>query len=182
MAILKIARMGHPILRRKADPIDPEQITGPEIQRLIKDMIATMVEYRGVGLAAPQVHQSLQLALCAGEEDEEGRGMLRVLINPTITPLTEETYGMYEGCLSVPDLRGYVERPSAISVNAYDGKGEEVEFSLEGFSAVVVQHECDHLTGNLFIDRIQDLSKLGFEDEAQRFLVTADEDEGQAEA
>ena len=179
MSILKVARMGHPVLRRIADPIDPASITGPEIQRLIRNMIETMVEYQGVGLAAPQVYESLQLVLCAGEEDEEGLGTLRVLINPVVKVLTDETYGMYEGCLSVPDLRGYVERPSAISIKALDGKGEPLEIALEGFPAVVVQHELDHLKGKLFIDRIQDLHKLGFEDEALRYLTPQVEDEYQ---
>ena len=178
MAILKVARMGHPILRRVADPIDPAQIGGPEIQRLIRDMAETMVEYRGVGLAAPQVHESRQLVLCGGEEDEEGRSLLRVLINPEIKPLTDEVLGMYEGCLSVPGLRGYVERPAAISIKAYDGRGERVELALEGFPAVVVQHECDHLQGRLFVDRLQDTRKLAFEEEARRFMdLGEDEDE-----
>ncbi len=176
MAILKVARLGHPVLRRVADPIDPAEITGPEIQRLIRDMAETMVEYRGVGLAAPQVHESKQLVLCGGEEDEEGRPLLRVLINPEINPLTEDVLGMYEGCLSIPGLRGYVERPSAITVKAYDGRGEKVELALEGFPAVVVQHECDHLQGYLFVDRLQDTRKLAFEEEAARFMEMDEED------
>jgi len=170
MSILKIARMGHPVLRQKAKPIDPKQITGAEIQRLIRDMLETMVEYNGVGLAAPQVHVPLRLVICGGEEDEEGRAKLRALINPELTPTTEELYGMFEGCLSLPGMRGYVERPAAISVNAYNEKGEEVAFDLEGFPAVVIQHECDHLDGVLYVDRLKDTKLLAFEEEAARYL------------
>jgi peptide deformylase len=170
MSILKIARMGHPVLRKRAEPIPPEEIRGPEVQRLIRDMLETMVEYNGVGLAAPQVHVSRRLVLCGGEDDSEGRMRLRVLINPQLTPTTEQTFGMYEGCLSLPGLRGYVERPAGVEVKAYDEKGEAIELALKGFPAVVVQHECDHLDGVLYVDRLKDTKLLAFEDEAARFL------------
>ena len=174
MSILKIARMGHPVLRRVAAPIPPEEIRGPEVQRLIRDMLETMVEYNGVGLAAPQVHVSQRLILCAGEEDEDGRMRVRVLINPELTPTTEEKFGMYEGCLSLPGLRGYVERPAGVAVKAYDEKGEEVALQLNGFPAVVTQHECDHLDGVLYVDRLKDTRLLAYEDEAARFLPLDD--------
>ncbi len=178
MSILKVARMGHPVLRQKAQPIDPEQITGPEIQRLIRDMLETMVEYSGVGLAAPQVHVPLRLVICGGEETAEGRMKMRVLINPVINATTTETMGMYEGCLSIPGLRGYVERPDAIEVEAYNQKGERVKAELSGFPAVVVQHECDHLDGVLFVDRLKDTRMLAYEEEAARYLpMDADGDE-----
>jgi peptide deformylase len=170
MSILKIARMGHPVLRKTAEPIPPEQIKEPETQQLIRDMLATMVEYAGVGLAAPQVHVSRRLVLCAGEEDAEGRMKIRVLINPEIEPTTDKTFGMYEGCLSIPGLRGWVERPAAIRVRAYDAQGEQISLELEGFSAVVTQHECDHLDGILYPDRMKDIRLLAYEEEAQRFL------------
>jgi len=170
MAILKVARMGHPVLREECKPIDPDKITGPEVQRLIRDMLETMIEYNGVGLAAPQVYTPVRLAIAGGEETDEGRPRLRVIINPEIEVLDEDyTLGMFEGCLSVPGLRGYVERPAHIRVKAYDEKGEQVELELEGFPAVVMQHECDHLDGILYVDRITDHTKLGFEDEVQRF-------------
>lgn len=182
MAILKVARMGHPVLRQKCKPLDPATITGPEVQRLIRDMLETMVEYNGVGLAAPQVYTPVRLLIAGGEEDEDGRGKLRVLINPEITVLDESRQlGMYEGCLSIPGLRGYVERPAHIKVEAYDERGQEQEFELEGFPAIVMQHECDHLDGVLYVDRIADPSKLGFEDEVQRFhdLETLDDEDDQ---
>ncbi len=170
MAILKIARMGHPVLRRVADPIDPAEITGPEIQALIRDMFETMAEYNGVGLAAPQVHVSKRLALVGGEEDDDGNPLIEVVINPEITPTSDELFGMYEGCLSIPGLRGWVERPVAIHAVYWNGKGERVERDLDGFPAVVMQHECDHLDGVLFVDRMKDLRKLAYEEEAERFL------------
>jgi len=170
MSILKVARMGHPILRQKAKPIDPRQITGPEIQRLIRDMLETMIEYQGVGLAAPQVHVPLRMVICGGEEDEEGHPKFRVLINPELSPTTERLYGMYEGCLSLPHMRGYVERPAAVSVEAYDEKGEMQSFTLEDFPAVVIQHECDHLDGILYVDRLKDTRLFAFEEEAMRYL------------
>jgi peptide deformylase len=173
MAILKVARMGHPVLRQECEAIDPKTITGPEVQRLIRNMFETMAEYNGVGLAAPQVHYPVQLVIAGGEADDEGRPRFRVLINPEITVLDEDDrLGMYEGCLSLPGLRGWVERPSTIKVKAYDEKGEQSEFTLEGFPAVVMQHECDHLTGILYVDRIEDMARFSYEEEADRFLVT----------
>lgn len=169
MAILKVARMGHPVLREKCKPIEPAQISGPEVQRLIRDMLETMVEYNGVGLAAPQVYTPVRLVIAGGEVDEAGRPRLRVLINPVITVL-DENYreGMYEGCLSVPGLRGYVERPAHIRLQALDEKGLRIDIELKGYPAIVMQHECDHLDGVLYIDRIEDHTKLGYEDEVQR--------------
>jgi peptide deformylase len=182
MAILKVARMGHPVLRETCKPVDPAKITGPEVQRLIRDMLETMIEYNGVGLAAPQVYTPVRLVIAGGEEDDQGRPRLRVLINPEITVLDEERHlGMYEGCLSVPGLRGYVERPAHIRVKAYDEKGKQSEFELEGFPAIVMQHECDHLDGVLYVDRIEDPTKLGFEDEVQRFQERADFDDEDGE-
>ncbi len=183
MSILKVARMGHPVLRQKCQAIDPKAITGPEIQRLIRDMFETMGEYSGVGLAAPQVHQPVRLVIAGGEEDENGRSMFRVLINPEITVLNEEEQlGMYEGCLSLPGMRGWVERPEAISVKAYNEKGQLEEFTLEGFPAVVLQHECDLLDGILYVDRIEDMTRFAYDEEATRYLDTADEEDNDEEA
>jgi peptide deformylase len=177
MAILKVARMGHPVLRQKCEPIEPAKITGPEVQRLIRDMFETMVEYNGIGLAAPQVHQPVRLLIAGGEADEDGRTRFRVLINPEVTVLDDaDRLGMYEGCLSVPGMRGWVERPAAVRVEAWDEKGEKVDFSLEGFPAVVIQHECDHLDGVLYVDRIEDTTKFAYEEEAERYLDLASED------
>jgi peptide deformylase len=182
MAILKVARMGHPVLREKCVPIDPDKIKGPEVQTLIRDMFATMVEYNGVGLAAPQVHQPVQLVIAGGEAGKDGRPQYRVLINPKVTVLDEDDrLGMYEGCLSLPGLRGWVERPSSVKVEAYNEQGAKVEFSLEGFPAVVIQHECDHLDGVLYVDRIQDMTRFAFEQEADRFLDLGFDDEDEEE-
>jgi len=170
MSILKVARMGHPVLRRVAEPVAVAEITGPGIQRLIRDMLETMNEYNGVGLAAPQVHDSRRLALVGGEDDENGAPLIEVVINPAITPLTDELFGMFEGCLSLPGLRGWVERPAAVRAVYWDAEGERIERDLEGFPAVVMQHECDHLDGVLFVDRMKNLSKLAYEEEAARYL------------
>jgi peptide deformylase len=129
-----------------------------------------MDEYNGVGLAAPQVHVSKQLVLVGGEVDEDETPLIRVVINPEITPTTDVLYGMYEGCLSIPGLRGYVERPVGIRVKYLDQDGDAVEEDLEGFPAVVFQHECDHLQGKLYIDRMKDIRKLGYDEEAERYL------------
>jgi peptide deformylase len=177
MAILKVARMGHPVLRQKCQPIDPQQITGPAVQGLIRDMLETMVEYNGVGLAAPQVHQPVRLVIAGGDADEEGRPKFRVLINPEVTVLDEDDrLGMYEGCLSVPGMRGWVERPASVEVKAYDEQGELQEFALAGFPAVVIQHECDHLDGILYVDRIEDMTRFAYEAEAERFFDMAGEE------
>lgn len=170
MSILKVARLGHPVLRHVATPVDPADIPGEAMQRLIRDMMETMVEYNGVGLAAPQVHESIRLALVAGEYDEDDNPIVRPVFNPEITPTTDVLFGMYEGCLSVPGMRGWVERPAAISVTYLDAAGERVEREIDGFPAVVFQHECDHLDGKLFVDRMKDMRKLAFEEEAERFL------------
>lgn len=176
MAILKVARMGHPVLREKCQPIDPKAITGPEVQRLIRDLFETMAEYNGVGLAAPQVHYPVRMAITGGETDEDGRPQFRVLINPEIEVLDESRLGMFEGCLSVPGMRGWVERPQEIRVTAWNERGEKNEFTLEGYPAVVIQHECDHLDGVLYVDRIEDMTRFAYEEEAERFLDLAEPD------
>ena len=182
MSILKVARMGHPVLRQKCETIDPKTITGPDVQRLIRDMFETMAEYNGVGLAAPQVHQPVRLVIAGGEADEEGRPEFRILINPEITILNEEEQlGMFEGCLSVPGMRGWVERPDSITVKAYNEKGKLEEFNLEGFPAVVMQHECDHLDGILYVDRIEDMTRFAYDEEATRYLETAGEEYNEEE-
>jgi peptide deformylase len=177
MSILKVARLGHPILRQVAEPIEPRTIIGPEIQRLIGDMLETMAEYNGVGLAAPQVHVSKRLLLAGGVTDEEGNPRIQILINPEVRPTTEQKLGMFEGCLSVPGMRGYVERPAGIDVKAYNEKGQRVAFHLDGFPAVVMQHEVDHLDGVLYVDRLADTRLFGFEDETERFLTPASGDD-----
>ena len=135
MSILKIARMGHPVLRQVARKVDPADIKTPAFQKLVDDMIETMREYDGIGLAAPQVHESVRLALIGIEEGKGEDRSIRVLpvINPEVTPTTKETGEDWEGCLSVPGLRGRVSRPNAITVRALDRRGNKVEFDLEGY-------------------------------------------------
>ena len=163
MAILKVARMGNPVLRAVAKPIPVQAITSPEVSRLIADMRETVAEYAGIGLAAPQVHYSVRLViLCL--DPEEG---FEAWINPVLTPTTDEEEITTEGCLSLPDLRGDVSRPSAIRVEAYDHTGQHFVRHLEGFEAVVAQHECDHLDGVLYVDKA-DTQTLTFLDEFRR--------------
>jgi peptide deformylase len=174
MAIRKVAVMGHPVLRQVAKPVPEKDISKPEIQTLIQDMIETMFEYDGRGLAAPQIHESLQIVVMIWDFEKDTQPYLRVLINPEIKPLTEETSACWEGCLSLPGLRGKVDRPNKISVRALDGKGQRIGFEAEGFAATVIQHECDHLLGKLYIDRITDLSQFGFSRECSQFLINED--------
>jgi peptide deformylase len=171
MSILKIARMGHPMLRKVARKVEPAEIKTPAFQKLVDDMIETMRDYDGIGLAAPQVHEGVRLALIGIEERKGEDRSIRVLpvINPEVTPLTEETGEDWEGCLSVPKLRGRVSRPNAITVRALDRRGNKVEFDLEGYPARVVQHELDHLDGVLFIDRMKSLETLCFIEEYSKY-------------
>lgn len=182
MAILKVARMGHPVLREKARDVRPEEIGSPELERLIEDMIETMHEYGGIGLAAPQVHRSINMALIEFDESSErypnqGAQPLAVFINPRITYLDQTIQGFWEGCLSVPELRGFVERPRKIRVDYLDRKGRPASLEAEGFLATVFQHELDHLAGVLYVDRIKDTRKLAFMDEFQRYLAGSGEEE-----
>jgi peptide deformylase len=178
MAILKVARMGHPVLRARARVVDPADIRSPAIQRLIDDMFETMREYQGVGLAAPQIHESLRVFVAGfapspddedEEEDADRRVPLMALINPEITPASAEIVEDWEGCLSIPDIRGRVPRAKQIAVRAYDRRGKRVELRASGFTARVIQHETDHLDGVLFMDRMKTLATLTFLDEFGRY-------------
>jgi peptide deformylase len=184
MSILKVARMGHPVLRAKARPLHPSDIRTPKIQQLIDDMLDTMMEYQGIGLAAPQVHEGLRLFVAgfapdAGEEDEDEdrdeHGVPQmVLINPEIEVVGRETVEDWEGCLSIPDIRGRVPRARRISVTAYNRQGKKIRLEASGFTARVIQHETDHLDGILFLDRIKDFGSLTFLDEFGRFWSRED--------
>ncbi len=175
MSILKIARMGHPVLRQVTEPIPPKQIQSDEIQRLIDDMFETMVEYSGVGLAAPQVHVSKQLLVTEDipdpDSDDGYLARRSVVINPEITFLTEEQIAFFEGCLSIPDIRGRVPRIRKIRLRGFDRDGNKIDREVEGFPAVVYQHEVDHLKGILFPDRMGDLTTLSFGDEYYRYMA-----------
>ena len=162
MAILKIARMGHPVLLREADPVsDP---TAPEIRRLVADMAETMRDAQGIGLAAPQVHIPLRLFVWRGG----GEGGVSVLANPEVEPVGEEVESAWEGCLSIPGLRGCVTRPRRVRFRGLDGEGRPVEGEAEGMEARVIQHETDHLDGVLYTMRMEDFALFGFTDELAR--------------
>lgn len=169
MAILKIARMGHPVLRRAAAPVDDPG--APEITRLVADMIETMADAGGIGLAAPQVHVPLRLVVFhvpAGRA-EEGEGLaLTALLNPEIEPLSDEIQTAFEGCLSLPGMTGAVPRWSRIRYRGFSVGGQPIERVAEGLRARVVQHECDHLDGVLYPMRMTDLTTFGFADEIRR--------------
>jgi peptide deformylase len=173
MSILKVARMGHPVLRARARPLDPAEIRTPRVQALIDDMFETMKEYQGVGLAAPQVHESLRLFVAGfgdDEEEESGRSVPHVaLINPEIQVVSSQVVEDWEGCLSIPEIRGKVPRAAQIVVRAYDRKGKRIELRAGGYSARVIQHETDHLDGILFFDRMKSFESLTFLEEFGRY-------------
>ncbi len=177
MAILKVARLGHPVLRRIAEPVPVEGIGAPHLQRFIDDLIETMIEYDGAGLAAPQVHVSQQIVVfeVAGNPryPEAESIPLTVLINPKITPITQETAEDWEGCLSLPGLRGKVPRYTQVRIEAYDRSGKKLSYPVADFHARVVQHECDHLAGKVFVDRMPTLESLSFEAEFSRYQLAA---------
>jgi peptide deformylase len=176
MSILKVARMGHPVLRKPARPLAKSDLRDPLVQKLIDDMIDTMYEYRGVGLAAPQVHEDLRLfvGMLDDGEDEDVEPM--ALINPEITPLGDEKVEGREGCLSIPEIYGMVPRFVEIAVNALDRSGKPIDLRLKGYPARVVQHETDHLDGVLFLDRMTSMQSLTFLAEYSRFHGKEDED------
>jgi peptide deformylase len=182
VAIRKIAQMGEPVLRRVARPLSVEELKSPAIQTLIGDMIDTMHDADGAGLAAPQVYESVQL--CVIELSKNPRYPdaldipLTVLVNPVVTPLVdspsgqlrpEDTIAMFEGCLSVTGMRGQVVRPRRVRVQALDRTGQPLDFIWEGVRASVVQHETDHLNGVLYVDKA-DSKSLTFLREYERYV------------
>jgi peptide deformylase len=173
MAILKVTRLGHPVLRTPSEAVPKETITSAQMQRFIDDMIETMHEYEGVGLAAPQVHVSKQIAVIEVTENRrypgEGPIPLTVLINPKILNASKKQLVDWEGCLSVNEFRGKVPRAESLEVEAYNRKGEKVKFHAQGFFARVIQHECDHLMGQVFLDRMPNLLSLSHLPEFVRY-------------
>jgi peptide deformylase len=169
MSILKVARMGHPVLRAKARPLERGEIASPLLQKLIDDMIETMVEYRGVGLAAPQVHESLRLFVASLDGDSEPPAEPIAIINPEISVVARDLVEDWEGCLSIPDIRGLVPRAREIKVRGLGRRGESFELHAHDFPARVIQHETDHLDGVLFFDRMRSFESLSFLEEHARF-------------
>jgi peptide deformylase len=177
MSILKIARMGHPVLLARAEPVaDP---TAPEIRRLVRDMIATMEDIGGAGLAAPQVHESLRLFVFrvnperASGDPEDTAFPSGVVINPVVELLGEDMRLRWEGCLSIPGLRAAVPRHWRIRYSGVDTEGAPVGGEVTGFHAGVVQHEYDHLDGILYPMRMKDFSLFGFNEELARAAAVA---------
>lgn len=166
--------MGHPNLRKPAEPVDPADLSSDDFKRLVADMVDTLADYGGIGLAAPQIDVPLRLAIVQIPGGETRYGYLEpvpltTFVNPRIEVLDETPAGFWEGCLSVPGLRGFVERPQHITVHYTDDQGAEQSQTFQGFSATVFQHEFDHLDGRLYIDRITDPTKLMFEEEFTRY-------------
>ncbi len=180
MSILKVAHMGHPVLREKAKPIERAAIATPSVQQLIDDMIETMREYHGIGLAAPQVHESVRIFVAGLEKEDPLTGETEIVpiavVNPEITALGRDLVEDWEGCLSIPDIRGKVPRNRRIRLRGFGRDGEALDMELEDFQARVFQHENDHLNGILFFDRMKSFETLAFLDEYSRFWAK-DKDE-----
>jgi len=174
MAILKVARMGHPVLRERARPLDGAEIGSPRIQRLIDDMFETMHDSQGIGLAGPQVHEGIRLFV-AGVDDDESTMSPVVIINPEVSQVGSEVEEDWEGCLSIPDIRGRVSRAVDIRIRALDRHGKPLSMTANGFPARVIQHETDHLDGVLFFDRMTSFESLTFLDEYSRFWSNSEE-------
>ena len=166
MTVRSILKMGEPLLLQETALVPVEKISSPEIQNIIQDMLDTMKAANGAGLAAPQIGIPLQIVVFGFESNSrypnEAPIPQTILINPTITPLENTQEDGWEGCLSVPGLRGLVPRYTSIRYQGYDEKGEIIDRSVKGFHARVVQHECDHLAGKLYPTRIKDMTKFGF--------------------
>lgn len=173
MAIRKVAHLGHPVLRQMAAPVSAGALRSPEVQQLIDDMLETMAEYDGAGLAAPQVHVSQRIVIYGVSENprypDAEEVPLTILVNPVVTPLTRDEVEDWEGCLSVPGMRGRVPRATAVHVRALDRTGAPIDFSASDFHARVIQHECDHLDGKVYLDRMRSLESLSFLTEFRRY-------------
>jgi peptide deformylase len=173
--ILKVARLGHPAIRTPALTVDPAVISSPEFQRLLDDMVDTMREYNGVGLAAPQIHLSIQVAVLEVTNHPRYPDMPQVpltfLINPQVTILDTSTVEDWEGCLSIPEMRGVVPRYKQLRVVALGRQAEALNFTAIDFHARVIQHETDHLKGEVYLDRMPNLRSLSHLAEWQRFVL-----------
>ena len=174
MAIREVMKMGNPKLRKNATLINPKDILSAQTKELLVDMYDTMIETGGIGIAAPQIGVSLSATIIKLPTDSERypdteESKLYTIFNPTVEVLDLNKQGFWEGCLSVPGLRGYVERPRKIKVTYLDENANKQEIIAEDFLATVFQHELDHLFGKLYIDQIQDLAKLSYDEEYQEF-------------
>ena len=177
MALLKIAKLGNPVLRKVAKPVELDELCEPDskLQAFIDDMIETMRHEGGVGLAAPQVNHSIQIVVLEYTENErypdEGIIPLTVLVNPVLSEYSQDTKDGWESCLSLVDFRGLVPRSTKITLDAYDRKGMKIHKTISGFEEVVLQHEIDHLKGIVFIDRMKDFKQLSYQEEFEKFWL-----------
>lgn len=175
MTARKVIRMGHPTLRLTAEKVQIDELNTPEFKQLLVDMYDTMKVEGGIGIAAPQIDVSKQVTIIELPENNDRYGDLEgtplmTIINPEIKYLTEDNQGFWEGCLSVPGLRGFVERPKKIQVDYINEHGEKKQIIAEDFLATVFQHELDHLFGKLYIDRITDTTKITYNEEYSQFV------------
>lgn len=172
--IRPICRMGNPILRKKVSEVPKNFLKTKDFDQVLEDLHDSMKHYGGIGIAAPQIGLDLQVALielpATNRYGQEVHLPLTVFVNPQIEYLTSELQGFWEGCLSVPGLRGYVERPQKVRVSYLNVKGEEQEIVAEGFLATVLQHELDHLSGILYVDRVKDSKLLSYQEEFEEFI------------
>ena len=177
MVFRKIAQIGHPVLRRTARPLSRTELESGRYQRLIEDLIETMRDANGAGLAANQIHEPVQICVLeVGDNPRypyKPRIPLTVLVNPQVEPRTDESFENYEGCLSVPNLRGLVRRYARVRVRAMDRHGNAIDEEFVGFTAATIQHEVDHLFGTLFVDRVEDPTTLTTWDQYARFQEKA---------
>ena len=177
MALLKVAKLGNPILRQVAKQVNLKDLAEQqaELQGFIDDMIDTMREEDGIGLAAPQVNRSLQIVVLEYENNERYPGELSipvtVLVNPELSDYGVEKALGWESCLSLSDFRGLVPRYTSVTLKAYNRKGDKIEKRATGFEAVVLQHEIDHLHGKVFLDRMVDMTQLAYQDEFEEFWL-----------
>lgn len=195
MAVKEVLRMGNPTLRVKCDPVGPSELKEPEFKNLIQDMFDTMNQEEGIGIAAPQIGVTKQVAIIgvpkensryeniedeqSAENDEEDDVEIIVVVNPKITIIDATIRGFWEGCLSVPGLRGFVERPSGVRVEYLDLDGEAQVIETSSFAATVFQHEIDHLKGVLYVDHVTDKTKLSFIDEYLEYHESQENDQSQ---
>ncbi|MEW6775538.1 MAG: peptide deformylase [Bdellovibrionota bacterium] len=182
MALLQIAKLGHPVLRKRAAEVPRPEIDSGEFQRLVDDMIETMRDADGAGLAAPQVFVSKRLVIVEVRKNPRYPDApdipLTVLVNPVLEPLPGDLEEGWEGCLSVDDLRGRVVRHTKLRVTSLDREGKSQNFEAEGFFARALQHECDHLDGVLFVDRVRDTRSLTHLREWRRYHLSEGMPEG----
>lgn len=176
MSVKEVLRLGHPVLRKVADQVAPDDFRTLEFANLIQDLRETLVEQGGIGLAAPQIGVSLRVAIIEIEAGPTRYGELEampltVFVNPQVKVLSSDTAGYWEGCLSVPGMRGFVERPQHILVNYLDAEAVSETIELTGFLATVFQHEFDHLDGKLYVDHIRDMRQFAYEPEFERFVA-----------